>query len=124
MRVNTFRPGKLYLEIPMKRERRYLIFKLTDILSALNEAERAVLSKLEVRTAEHRFKMGKKPLSGVFVEADWPECPRVWRMIEVRVAQEEAVKQCAKVGHDWQSHFVAGEGDTCRRCGEWQAETL
>ena len=77
-------------EKAMIRERRYTIFKHTDIEKHLNENELALLCELESKVSFGRQQEGKGLLTAVVVEKDWPEYEPTWAMIESRVDGHKA----------------------------------
>ena len=68
-----------------EREIRYTVLKHTDITEALDNEETETLLYLEDKIAAFRAAQGKKPLSCVVVETDWPEYKPTWTAIEKRV---------------------------------------
>lgn len=74
----------------MIRERRYTVFKHTDIERHLNENEIRLLCELESKINFARQQEGRGLLTAVVVEKDWPEYERTWAMIEGRVDGIEA----------------------------------
>ena len=69
----------------MKREKRYIIFKVTDAEKHLNDPELNVLKQLERKVAAGRLSDKKPLMTAVVVEEDWPEYERTWQSIEARV---------------------------------------
>lgn len=59
---------------PFVREERYIVIKRKHLTPFMEGAIRNQLEALEV-----------PPVDCVVVESDWPECEKVWRMIEARV---------------------------------------
>lgn len=92
----------------MKRERRYVVLKLTDLQKYLTVDQRNDLARLEEIVSCGREADGRAPLTGVYVEADWPEHEPVWKMIERRVSDEA---YCTD-GHDWDV-----DTESCKKCG-------
>lgn len=73
-----------------KRDNRYIVMKLADVAAGIASGRithndqfqiSAAAELLDASRADH----GKQPLTGVFVEADWPEYEIVWALIEARV---------------------------------------
>jgi len=73
----------------VKRENRYIVFKMKDCLQALTSQGRATLSLLAAKVHFWRKRAGKLPLKCVVVESDWPEYEPTWKAIEARVDGEE-----------------------------------
>lgn len=68
-----------------KRERRYIVLKITDVLSSnLSTDQLRTLNQLCDTIAQARAARGKVDLQTVVVESDWPEYEAVWTMIERR----------------------------------------
>ena len=66
---------------PFERESRYIVIKRSHFGNDANlnqERERSLLDYLEANSIQ--------PVSGVFVEDNWPEYETVWQMIEARCA--------------------------------------
>lgn len=72
----------------MIRERRYTVFKNTDIERYLSNSEVATLCELESKINFCRQQDKRGLLTAVVVENDWPEYEPVWRMIENRVEKK------------------------------------
>lgn len=72
----------------MKRERRYTIFKHSDIEKYLNEEQIEKLFELESEISFRRQQEGRGLMSGLVIERDWPEFEPAWTMIERRVDSE------------------------------------
>ncbi|ASN18257.1 hypothetical protein B7764_24305 (plasmid) [Pantoea ananatis] len=70
-------------------EERYTVLKETDVQHALSAEEVIQLAATVQKVREGRHKAGKKDLSCVVVEHDWPEYPVVWQMLEKRVNGEQ-----------------------------------
>ncbi len=70
------------MSIGFKREKRYIVFKLSDLGNSLKGDE---IRRLAEEYAEQRSLKGKPPLECVIVEADWPEYEPTWKAIEDRV---------------------------------------
>ena len=68
-----------------RREYRYVVFKRSDMLSALPDERRKEIWDLAGFVDMHRVTEGKRSLECVVVESDWPEYESVWGMIEDRV---------------------------------------
>ena len=69
-----------------KRERRYIIFKLTDC-DAVGPKMRYQVQALSDTVAWFRERNGKQTLECVVVESDWPEYEPTWEAIKQRMAQ-------------------------------------
>jgi len=67
------------------REKRYIVFKLSDIGRFLTGNQIASLYKMEDEIAQCRKDDGKATLKCVVVESDWPEYGPTWQAIEDRV---------------------------------------
>lgn len=72
----------------MKREKRYLVFKISDLNKYLTVGEVAHIATLATHVDNCRKSEGRPELEGVFVEADWPEFLPTWAAIEKRVDAE------------------------------------
>jgi len=68
-----------------EREKRYLVFKLSDVEEHFTPGERQQLARLAEVQRVGRSEAGKPPLECVVVEADWPEYEPTWKAIEARV---------------------------------------
>jgi len=77
----------------MKREQRYIVMKVADITSALDEKDKVQLGIIAARVDAHRENRGALPLECVVVERDWPEYEPTWKAIEARVD----AAQCAMI---------------------------
>lgn len=66
----------------MQLEKRYIVFKISDLGNSIKGDE---VRKLADEYADQRAKLGKAPLKGIFIEEDWPEFGPVFRMLEQRV---------------------------------------
>ena len=64
------------------RETRYLVFKLADIESALDDRQKGMLDGLSRIVDSSRIARGKKSLNAVVVESDWPCYDQVWALVE------------------------------------------
>lgn len=69
----------------MIRERRYTVFKHTDVEKHLSDSEIQLLCELESKINFARQQEGRGLLTAVVVEKDWPEYEPTWAMIEARV---------------------------------------
>lgn len=74
-------------KVDFVRENRYTTIKNSDLM-CLTLLEFQVLDTILNKISQHRVDSGKKPLSCVVVESDWPEYEEVWEMIEERVKNE------------------------------------
>lgn len=72
-----------------RRERRYLVFKISDMNKYLPPRERKILEGYSVELDLAREDDGKPPLECLVIESDWPEYERAWRTIEARVTGAE-----------------------------------
>lgn len=87
-----------------KRERRYIVFKLTDIRRFLSGNQIADLHHMAEEVDRCRVDAGKTSFECLVVESDWPEYESTWRTIEQRVtgttppASQEPCKTCRGVG--------------------------
>ncbi|MDC7860709.1 hypothetical protein [Pantoea ananatis] len=70
-------------------EEGYTVLQETDVQHALSKEEVMHLAVVAEKVREGRRKAGKKDLSCVVVEHDWPEYVLVWRMLEKRVNGEQ-----------------------------------
>lgn len=90
----------------MKREKRYLVFKLSDIKQYFDFSDQAVLSALACHIDDRRNADGRPDLEALVVESDWPEYEPTWAAIEARVDEEAAVevdnKHYCDAGKWWQ----------------------
>lgn len=68
----------------MQRERRYIVFKLTDAVY-LTAAGKQAMADLVDAMEQIRTDNGKKPLNCVVIEEDWPEYEKAWDMLKYRV---------------------------------------
>ena len=69
----------------MKREKRYIVLKLKDILAALTEDEQYQMQALAARVSVSRYMRGASDLKCVVVEHDWPEYEPTWDAITRRM---------------------------------------
>ena len=81
-----------------KREPRYLIFKLNDVLAYLSSEELDQLNKIREKIAASRATEGKALFSAVVVEQDWPEFEPTWASIEARMTANGRGKPTAECG--------------------------
>ena len=77
----------------MKREHRYMVFKLTDMEASLTRQEINLLERLAEKVRDYRTHAGKQPLECVVVESDWPEYEPTWQAIENRMDGTESQEQ-------------------------------
>ena len=68
-----------------KREERYIVFKMSDVVEHLITTERLHLERLYEIQRVGRREAGKGELECVVVEKDWPEYEPTWQAIEARV---------------------------------------
>lgn len=88
----------------MIRENRYLIFKLSDVETALTYKEKLMLKTLAQTVDDSRKASGKIPLECVVVESDWPEYEPTWDAIERRVDAKPGTQNLLNKngqGHDF-----------------------
>ena len=71
-----------------KREHRYIVLKVSDINSHLNDSEKDKLSAICNSINDGRAIENKPELKCVVVEHDWLEYEKVWQMIEERVTNQ------------------------------------
>ena len=106
-----------------RKEQRYVVLKIKDIIAAgLTPDEVEAFNKVCDKVSLHRNQAGKPPLGCVVVEADWRCYDTVWGLVEQEHRQNEATKECAEKGHNFKLMQVAGDGETCQRCGLWRGE--
>jgi len=90
----------------MKREKRYLVFKLSDIKKYLDFSDQAILSALACHIDDRRNADKRPDLQCAVVESDWPEYGLTWAAIEARVDAEAAAevdnKHYCDAGKWWQ----------------------
>lgn len=70
-----------------KREQRYIVLKVKDIVSVLDKEEHKQLRNICLRVEQGRLDDDKNKLECVVVEADWPEYEPTWQALENRVNQ-------------------------------------
>ncbi len=68
-----------------KREDRYLVFKLSDVVEHFTKTELLHLQRLHEIQRVGREAVGKQELSCLVVESDWPEFEATWKSIEGRL---------------------------------------
>lgn len=68
-----------------KREDRYMVFKISDVVEHCTKAEALHLARLYEIQRVGRKDAGKAELECVVVESDWPEYEPTWKAIEARV---------------------------------------
>lgn len=101
-----------------KRERKYLVLKLSDIYEHLPAPLIDHLSSISEEVAAGRQRAGKTPLLGVFVEEDWPEHEIVWAMIKDRVegrpnalaAANDRIRELETMMLRWQKEYYGKGG--------------
>jgi len=74
-----------------KREKRYIVIKISDLMDvkrAINQEHLYSLDVILEFVEASRRSRGKKPLDCVVVESDWPEYEATWDTIEDRVVKE------------------------------------
>ena len=73
-----------------KREERYIVFKMSDVVEHLTTTEALHLARLYEIQRVGRKEAGKSELECVVVEKDWPEYEPTWQAIEARVTGAQA----------------------------------
>ena len=68
-----------------RREPRYIVFKIKDIVGVLTGAEQRELQRMVNKIAKGRARAGKATFNAVVVEQDWPEFEPTWEAIETRM---------------------------------------
>ena len=68
-----------------KREERYIVFKMSDMVEHFTTTEALHLARLYEIQRVGRKEAGKSELECVVVEKDWPEYEPTWQAIEARV---------------------------------------
>ena len=68
-----------------KREERYIVFKMSDMVEHFTTTEALQLARLYEIQRVGRKEAGKSELECVVVEKGWPEYEPTWRAIEARV---------------------------------------
>ena len=79
-----------------ERENRYLVIKRSDLdaaLSIIDDKHKAGFHAVCRLANWYRASRGKKNLSCVVVEHDWPEYEATWEAIQDRVEAESTVEQ-------------------------------
>lgn len=71
-----------------KREVRYAVFKLKDILKNCSPEQLEKLDEIGYTITVSRRLDGKPPFNAVVVEQDWPEFEMVWAAIEARMVKD------------------------------------
>ena len=74
-----------------KREPRYVVFKIKDILAYLGPEQIEMVEHLGKLIAHGRAGDGKEQFNAVVVEQDWPEFEMVWDAIEARMTANAEV---------------------------------
>lgn len=103
----------------MKREKRYLVLKLSDVKKYLDFSDQAVLSSLVCHIDDRRNADGRPDLQCAVVEADWPEYEPTWSAIEARVDADMVKvdnKHYCNDGYWWEL-VRAGEHDIVVKIG-------
>ncbi len=77
--------------VKFRRENRYLVFKIKDIEKFLNENEIKTLMEFAGGIELRRSYEGRRKLTCVVVEDDWPEYKQVWDAITERCLGTTAV---------------------------------
>jgi len=68
-----------------KREPRYVVFKIKDILAYLSQSQMDDIEMAGRFIAKGRKNDEKPPFNAVVVEQDWPEFEPTWAAIEARM---------------------------------------
>ena len=68
-----------------KREDRYVVFKISDVVEHFTKTEALHLARLYEIQRVGRKDAGKVEFECVVVESDWPEYEPTWKAIEARV---------------------------------------
>jgi hypothetical protein len=71
-----------------KREIRYVVFKVKDILKHCSPTQISGLEEIGQCIVIGRAQEGKPPFNAVVVEQDWPEFEPTWAAIEARMTGE------------------------------------
>lgn len=82
----------------LKREDRYIVFKLSDVEEHFTPGEKQQLARLAEVQQVGRSEAGKPPLECVVVEADWPEYEPTWKAIEARMTGAQPAPSDEYVG--------------------------
>lgn len=115
-----------------KREPRYIVLKIKDVLAHLSACQLDRLQEIGETVATGRSADGKPPLNVVVVEQDWPEFEQTWAAIEARMtgrAIEAEVLQAQEpvsnaTLHAWVQSLSKGV-DRCRQyADQGDAETI
>ena len=75
-----------------KREDRYMVFKISDVVEHCTKTEALHLARLYEIQRVGRKDAGKVELECVVVESDWPEYEPTWKAIEARAAIAKATE--------------------------------
>lgn len=67
---------------------RYFVLKGTDVFNSLTPEEISQFTTLCEKVNKHREQRGAAELSGVFIEADWPEFDATVDLLEKRINKE------------------------------------
>ena len=81
-----------------EREKRYLVFKLSDVEEHFTPGEKQQLARLVEVQRVGREEAGKAPLECVVVESDWPEYEPTWNAIEARMTGAQPTPSDEYVG--------------------------
>lgn len=96
----------------LKREERYLVFKLSDVEEHFTPGEKQQLARLAEVQRVGRSESGKPLLECVVVESDWPEYEPTWKAIETRVTGAQAQPAPSvpeRITHDQAPHVYSQE---------------
>ena len=81
-----------------EREKRYLVFKLSDVEEHFTPGEKQQLARLVEVQRVGREEAGKAPLECVVVESGWPEYEPTWNAIEARMTGAQPTPSDEYVG--------------------------
>jgi len=111
-----------------KREKRYIVIKISDLMDvkrAINQEHLYSLDVILEFVEASRRSRGKKPLDCVVVESDWPEYEATWDTIEDRVVKgdEQMNCSCSATSLDGDGYYSArtrkaAKDSTCPECGK------
>lgn len=76
----------------MKREERYLVFKIKDAANCLSASEKQQLDVIHQKLNDYRIQNGKPVLKCAVVESDWPEFEPTWQAVSERVDLENGLE--------------------------------
>jgi len=73
----------------MNLEPRYLVLKISDVMSSLSPSEREVLARITQKVETSRQQQGKAPFKAIVIEQDWPEYGPARAALEARINSEQ-----------------------------------